>query len=50
MVIADRRSTTARERSGPDAGREVEVALDADLDAVRDFILTRLTQDAVSGG
>jgi pyrimidine-specific ribonucleoside hydrolase len=43
MVIADRRSTTARERSGSDAGREVAVALDADLDAVRDFLLARLS-------
>jgi pyrimidine-specific ribonucleoside hydrolase len=43
MVIADRRSTIARETSGTDVGREVGVALDADLDAVRDFLLTRLS-------
>jgi len=42
-VVADRRSATARERSGPDAGREVDVAMDADLAAVREFLLTRLS-------
>ncbi|MGH3761607.1 nucleoside hydrolase [Actinophytocola sp.] len=42
MVIADRRGTAARERSGSDGGREVAVATDADLDAVRAFLLARL--------
>jgi pyrimidine-specific ribonucleoside hydrolase len=43
MVVADRRSEAAREKSGADAGRDVAVALDADLDAVRGFLLTRLS-------
>jgi pyrimidine-specific ribonucleoside hydrolase len=43
MVVADRRSTVARERSGVDAGREVAVAMDADLADVREFLLTRLS-------
>ncbi|HEV7648638.1 MAG TPA: nucleoside hydrolase [Actinophytocola sp.] len=43
MVVADRRSAAAREQSGPDEGREVAVALDADLDAVREFLLARLS-------
>jgi pyrimidine-specific ribonucleoside hydrolase len=43
MTVADSRGTAARERSGTDDGREVAVALDADLDAVRNFLLTRLS-------
>jgi pyrimidine-specific ribonucleoside hydrolase len=43
MVIADRRSAVAREESGPDAGREVAVATGADHDAVREFVLARLS-------
>jgi pyrimidine-specific ribonucleoside hydrolase len=42
MVVADRRSTAAREAFGHPAGRPVDVALDADLDAVRAFLLDRL--------
>lgn len=42
MVIADRRSAAAREASGDRGGRTVDVALDADLDAVRGFLLERL--------
>jgi pyrimidine-specific ribonucleoside hydrolase len=43
MVVADRRSAIARERSGVDEGREVAVAVDADLGAVRQFLLSRLS-------
>jgi inosine-uridine nucleoside N-ribohydrolase len=43
LVVADRRGAVARERSGPDAGREVAVAMDADLAAVREFLLARLS-------
>ncbi len=43
MVIADRRSAAARERSGVDSGREVAVAVDADLGVVREFLLSRLS-------
>jgi inosine-uridine nucleoside N-ribohydrolase len=43
MVVADRRSSTARERSGAAEGREVAVAMDADLAAVREFLLARLS-------
>jgi pyrimidine-specific ribonucleoside hydrolase len=42
-VLADRRSAAAREELGVEGGREVSVALDADLDAVREFLLTRLS-------
>jgi pyrimidine-specific ribonucleoside hydrolase len=42
-VIADRRSAIARDRSGVDGSREVAVAVDADLDAVREFLLSRLS-------
>jgi pyrimidine-specific ribonucleoside hydrolase len=42
-VLADRRSAAAREELGDEGGREVSVALDADLDAVREFLLTRLS-------
>ena len=43
MVVADRRSAATRERSGSDGGRPVSVAMDADLDAVREFLLERLS-------
>ncbi|OLF18616.1 nucleoside hydrolase [Actinophytocola xanthii] len=42
MVVADRRNPMARELSGEPSGRTVDVALDADLDAVREFLLSRL--------
>jgi pyrimidine-specific ribonucleoside hydrolase len=40
MVIGDRRAASAR---GADAGREVAVALDANVDEVRQFLLSRLS-------
>lgn len=44
MVVADRRSAAVREvTTGAVGPRTVEVALDADLDAVRAFLLTRLS-------
>ncbi|HEY0452141.1 nucleoside hydrolase [Actinophytocola sp.] len=43
MIIADRRSTAAREESGVRRGRTVDVALDAELDTVREFMLERLS-------
>jgi pyrimidine-specific ribonucleoside hydrolase len=42
MVLADRRSAPTREELAGEGGREVSVALDADLDAVREYLLTRL--------
>jgi pyrimidine-specific ribonucleoside hydrolase len=42
MVVADRRTAAARSVSGERNGRNVDVALDADLDAVREFLLARL--------
>jgi pyrimidine-specific ribonucleoside hydrolase len=42
MVVADRRTVAARSVSGGENGRTVAVALDADLDAVREFLLARL--------
>lgn len=42
MVVADRRSRAAREARGHTTGRTVDVALEADLDAVRGFLLKRL--------
>lgn len=42
MVLADRRSAAVREERGTEGTREVSVALDADLDAVREFLLSRL--------
>jgi pyrimidine-specific ribonucleoside hydrolase len=42
MVVADRRSQAAREARGHRSGRAVDVALDADLDAVRGFLLEQL--------
>ncbi|MPZ80292.1 MAG: nucleoside hydrolase [Actinophytocola sp.] len=42
MVIADRRTTAAREASGERGGRRVDVALDADLDGVREHMITQL--------
>ena len=43
MTVADRRGAVARELSGVDGGRDVAVAVDADLDAVREFLLSRLS-------
>ncbi len=48
MVVTDRRSPAARERSGVDGGREVYVATGADLDAVRGFVLDRLSAGSAS--
>lgn len=42
-VVADRRSTAVREESEVDSSAAVDVALDADLDEVRAFLLSRLT-------
>ncbi|HEX2132382.1 MAG TPA: nucleoside hydrolase [Actinophytocola sp.] len=42
MVVADRRTPAVREELGVRGGRRVDVALDADLDTVREFLLERL--------
>ncbi|MCT2584980.1 nucleoside hydrolase [Actinophytocola gossypii] len=42
MVVADRRAPAVREELGVRGGRRVDVALDADLDTVREFLLERL--------
>jgi pyrimidine-specific ribonucleoside hydrolase len=46
MVVADQRPSFERELTGEHGGREVDVALDADLDAVRGFLLERLGSPA----
>jgi len=43
MVVADRRGAAVREVTGARETRTVDVALDADLDAVREFLLDRLS-------
>jgi pyrimidine-specific ribonucleoside hydrolase len=42
-VLADRRTTAVRRSTGTDSGHEVDIATDTDLDALREFMLTRLT-------